>query len=130
MKRCPKCEEVKPRTEFHRGTNAKDGLQGYCKGCMRTYLRQHQRGKADEARQPVLGHYGEACVQCGSTEGLGLHYPNGDREQHLDEIGATNTQQQYAWLVRHDFDTPYTIETMCGSCVRKQPRKRRATTTG
>jgi len=32
-KRCARCEEVKPRTEFYKNKSAYDGLQGRCKAC-------------------------------------------------------------------------------------------------
>lgn len=34
-KRCPGCNESKPRTEFHRSLTRHDGCQSYCKACMR-----------------------------------------------------------------------------------------------
>lgn len=34
-KRCPECGETKVWTEFHRWAYSKDGLQVYCKECMR-----------------------------------------------------------------------------------------------
>jgi len=33
MKRCPKCERVLPKTEFHRDKTNRDGLHCACKGC-------------------------------------------------------------------------------------------------
>jgi len=33
MKKCSKCEEVKPVTEFYRQKTSKDGFRGYCKKC-------------------------------------------------------------------------------------------------
>lgn len=35
MKYCPKCKSDKPREEFYKASKAKDGLQGYCKVCVR-----------------------------------------------------------------------------------------------
>lgn len=32
-KRCPKCGEVLPITEFHKHSKSKDGLQSWCKHC-------------------------------------------------------------------------------------------------
>ena len=36
MKKCCKCKETKPLTEFHKMKRAKDGLQFKCKSCRRT----------------------------------------------------------------------------------------------
>jgi hypothetical protein len=33
QKKCSKCDELKPTTQFSKFTNSKDGLQGYCKSC-------------------------------------------------------------------------------------------------
>ena len=33
MKRCTKCGEIKPVSEFHRNKSRKDGLQEWCKAC-------------------------------------------------------------------------------------------------
>ena len=32
-KLCPKCQRMRPRTEFWKNNSAKDGLQCYCKDC-------------------------------------------------------------------------------------------------
>jgi hypothetical protein len=33
LKRCPRCGEIKPRSEFHRNASCKDGLATWCKDC-------------------------------------------------------------------------------------------------
>lgn len=35
-KRCPKCGETKPITEFSKNSKTKDGLQPWCKHCKKT----------------------------------------------------------------------------------------------
>ncbi|MGW4578006.1 HNH endonuclease signature motif containing protein [Rhodococcus aetherivorans] len=37
MKRCTKCEEVKPHSAFHRNRKAADGLHPHCKACHAAY---------------------------------------------------------------------------------------------
>lgn len=37
MKRCKKCGRELPETEFQKNRYTKDGLQFYCKDCMRIY---------------------------------------------------------------------------------------------
>src|SRR3990167_6068733 len=37
MKRCPRCGELKPFSEFHRSRANRDGLFGYCKPCKIAY---------------------------------------------------------------------------------------------
>jgi len=48
-KLCNKCGQAKPHVEFHRNKQAKDGLQAYCKVCMRSSAKAYyktDRGKA------------------------------------------------------------------------------------
>ena len=48
-KRCSKCKETKPLSEFHKDTSKKDGHRFYCKMCQRDSVRkydQSDRGKA------------------------------------------------------------------------------------
>ncbi len=43
-KHCPKCQQVKLRSEFYKNKNAHDGLQGYCKPCSIATVRElHQK---------------------------------------------------------------------------------------
>lgn len=46
LKRCPKCGELKPRTEFSRDTSKPDGRHSHCKACIHEYCaanREHRR---------------------------------------------------------------------------------------
>ena len=47
-KRCSKCGEEKPRSEFHRNKSLKDGLCGMCKPCNRAHVRTHYRANREE----------------------------------------------------------------------------------
>ena len=40
-KKCGKCGQVLPTSEFHKHSKSKDGLQYMCKNCHRDYQRQH-----------------------------------------------------------------------------------------
>lgn len=40
FKRCSRCGEVKPKTEFHKDKLSKDGLQRYCKQCHKAMLHE------------------------------------------------------------------------------------------
>jgi hypothetical protein len=37
-KSCAKCKQLKPRSQYSKRTTSKDGLNGYCKPCWRSYL--------------------------------------------------------------------------------------------
>ena len=40
-KRCPKCEEIKPKSDFHKDKSKKDGLCSYCKSCIKESDRKY-----------------------------------------------------------------------------------------
>ena len=42
MKRCTKCGEIKPFSEFHRDARTKDGLMCQCKACRHKYHEQNR----------------------------------------------------------------------------------------
>lgn len=44
MKLCPKCQQIKPLSEFHKNRGHKDGLQYRCKSCVKAYS-QTSNGK-------------------------------------------------------------------------------------
>ena len=52
-KRCPRCGQTKPVSEWHKNKASRDGLQAYCKPCLRAYRRQRM---ADSDRRE---HYNE-----------------------------------------------------------------------
>ena len=55
MKRCYKCGETKPLTEFHKASTRRDGLQALCKTCVTQYYRENKEAKAEYDKQ----HYQE-----------------------------------------------------------------------
>lgn len=42
-KKCPKCKQIKPVSEFYKDKAKKDGHQGACKSCQLEYFRQYRR---------------------------------------------------------------------------------------
>ena len=44
-KRCSKCKEIKPLSEFFKDRRAKDGIQGVCKSCIKAF-QQSEKGRA------------------------------------------------------------------------------------
>jgi hypothetical protein len=44
-KRCTKCGELRPFEMFAKASNHKDGLQYWCKPCVRTYQRERVQGR-------------------------------------------------------------------------------------
>jgi hypothetical protein len=135
IKVCSRCQEPKDRDrDFHKNRSTWDGRQSECKKCQ--YDRDVQRRKlkprpytsasaASSARHrtglrvQVLGHYGERCACCGSTENLGIDHVNGDGQDHRFELtgrrrAAASTAQVYRWLIRNGF--PEGFQTLCLPC--------------
>lgn len=50
-KRCTKCGEEKPHSEFHKASNKKDGIKSKCKACCSEYGRQYRKDNAEAIRQ-------------------------------------------------------------------------------
>jgi len=86
-KKCSKCGETKPLSEFHQRKNSKDGHQGWCKSCAitnsvayhkanperkiaydkTTSLRKYGLKPVDYAL--ILGSQGNVCLICGRSPG-------------------------------------------------------------
>lgn len=53
-KKCSKCKEVKPVTEFYKNRNNPDGLMRWCKSCRKKYEKTPiQRGKRLELKKQI-----------------------------------------------------------------------------
>lgn len=48
-KKCVKCGTVKPRSQYTKRTNSKDGLNNYCKYCWRSYLKSRYTSRKKTA---------------------------------------------------------------------------------
>lgn len=47
MKKCTKCNEIKPLSEYHKHSYKKDGYQNNCKTCRREYLQEYRDKNKD-----------------------------------------------------------------------------------
>ncbi|GGS02149.1 recombination endonuclease VII [Streptomyces aureoverticillatus] len=67
-KRCRGCDEVKPHSEWHRYTNASDGLSTRCKACRATEGRyghlKRQYGLTEAERDEMIAAQKGLCVIC------------------------------------------------------------------
>ncbi len=54
-KRCCKCKEIKPFSEFHKNRTTKDGLSLACKICNKTDARKYRRSSEGIAYQKAYG---------------------------------------------------------------------------
>jgi hypothetical protein len=55
-KKCSKCGEVKPVSEFSKDKNRKDGLQSQCKSCVKQYNQDHKEERKQYNRQYRQDH--------------------------------------------------------------------------
>jgi len=58
-KRCPQCEEVKPRDQFSKDKSRNDGLQTRCKACNSAYERANRERDREHHRQYAQRRYAE-----------------------------------------------------------------------
>lgn len=73
---CSKCQEVKPKTEFHRDQSRRDGLRVYCKRCTlegnADYQKTHKRIRVkknnnsprptEDSEEDIAAKYGHAVL--------------------------------------------------------------------
>lgn len=88
-KKCVKCGETKPRTDFHKHNKSKDGLKTYCKACVAESSRVRWIRKKEESDS--------TCKSCGVKTSPGrswcpVHkhrdgHPQWKGERHLDPNG-------------------------------------------
>lgn len=78
LKRCRDCGEFKPRGEFHRRRDAKDGLRSCCGSCC---CKQHRRW-LQALNMEMLRAYGNECQGCGEKD------PNALTLDHIFNDGA------------------------------------------
>lgn len=45
-KKCAKCGQEKPLTEFYRNKKSSDGLQSYCKNCAKSFMSMYYKSHA------------------------------------------------------------------------------------
>lgn len=70
-KTCTGCKKAKPRTEFHKRSQASDGLQARCKDCNREAQRDRYRNGSPSLRtavKPYAENWGEGGRRCTSCQ--------------------------------------------------------------
>lgn len=107
-KKCPRCGEVKPVSEFGTNRTRKDGLSGYCKSCThelyrgykQTYFERHPEAHKNAyhqnketalrssktyrtSRLELLWSLKTPCVKCGETRKCSINF------HHIDPTTKT-----------------------------------------
>jgi hypothetical protein len=67
MKRCSRCKQEKPRTEFGEQQSKKDGLHPYCRECNRAYQRERRMKNAARNPDEIVTPSEKRCPGCGIT---------------------------------------------------------------
>jgi hypothetical protein len=123
FKVCSKCGERKYYKKFSLSRWRKDGLNGWCKPCMKKISKKYLKTKAIQSRKyraalrlEVLTHYSYQtqpyCACCGTNilEFLSIDHINGGGVQHKKIVGA----HLYKWLKSHKF--PKGFRVLCHNC--------------
>lgn len=108
-KRCGKCGEVKPVSEFYRNAARYDGLGGYCIPCQRETDNQSERRQ----REILLALLGGKCRECGFDNPLALQV------DHVNGNGATERREITAAvrvLIRRVREHPDHYQLLCANC--------------
>ena len=81
FKICSRCQMVKPKDQFYKNRNAKDGLQNYCKNCYRVYMRKYMNDKV----------YSDKTSMKYQTQKMRVSLARGNSLSYLTEyLGCTN----------------------------------------
>ena len=104
MKRCGRCGETRPLTEFNRNSATRDGFQASCQTCMRQYQAQHYRQnrerhiarvRLDNLRRKTVAITEletylktHACVDCGTSDLRVLEFDHREGEVKSAGISA------------------------------------------
>ena len=100
MKKCPKCDDYKPTTEFAKNSSKPDGLQSQCRACKKindarhyaaNKLSQLERNKKN--RELCFSEISEykskhGCKNCGEKTSccLDFHHPNDNKDGDVSDL--------------------------------------------
>lgn len=135
MKRCYKCDIVRPVSEFHKNSRRADGLQSYCVSCAAVknreyYLRTPEkngdrhasRERAIQSNMAFLLSYlaSHPCVDCGEDDVVVLEF------DHVRGTKLSNVPR-LVWNGRplHVVEDEITkCEVRCANCHRRATARR------
>ena len=132
-KRCTACGEVKPLTEFHRKTSARDGRQSRCRPCNiaanQVWYRDHPEVRARrmdeyakarrrENHERVVAHLrANPCVDCGEVDPVVLDF------DHLrDKVADVSAMLGRAWATIEAEIAK--CDVVCANCHRRRTAAR------
>lgn len=119
-KRCPKCQTVKPASEFHRDKAKTSGRGSYCMACHRlVVLASYQRNREDPAyraklntqQQRYAARYPEK-IRARTAVTLAIKRGELTRPTECPKCGIKCTPE----ASHHDYSRPLDIEWLCRRC--------------
>ncbi len=103
---CSKCHMEKPYAAFHINRSYFDGLQSWCKECVKKYdklnkshRREQRRDRLRQRKVAALEAYGSSrCIRCGFDHLAALEFHHRDSSTKLFEISiAVMCLEKYSW---------------------------------
>ena len=110
MKRCPRCGQTKPASQFYLNKARRDGLSPYCAACQNEATLESARALRDRA----FAHLGGKCQRCGYDSD-----PRAFQIDHIEGDGAIERStgklggQIYRAVLRDD-GSHYAL--LCANC--------------
>lgn len=106
IKRCSKCKECKPVSDFYTNKRQSDGFNTYCKDCQKIHNKSYQRnsdlkrkyGITEETYKIMFDFQNGKCAICGKEE------------------SATNQHGLRPLVVDHNHETGEVRQLLCHSC--------------
>lgn len=133
QKKCGRCEETKPVSEFHRRARSVDGLQTFCKDCHNETRRQRRAADPEKAREE---HRAWRDANRDKLNEQKRQRREQDREKVLQEERAwraANRDKTYFYSIKYRFgltEEAYRAildsqDGVCAICKRPCPRHSR-----
>jgi hypothetical protein len=124
-KYCPRCEEVKPVSEFRPNKKRKDGFQSYCLVCDKAYQAEHYARnkeryveKALDFRRRRKDWFKEfkstlKCERCGEDHPACLQFHHEDPDKKVASVYSL-VWQGYSWeTINEEIEK---CEVLCANC--------------
>lgn len=128
MKKCSKCSENKPLTDFNKDRCAKDGYSIYCKHC-RKHIRHTSYVKNKDSiissqlekrrkSQDWVRQFKDRCKHCGETHPatLDFHHIEGKEHGISNLVNRTNLTDEIKALIIIEIQK---CIVLCSNCHRK-----------